>query len=150
MPPVTPSPTRAHLLVPALVLAVALLAAACGSSGASTAPSRTDTTDQAAGVSTNIAADEGTPKDGGSLAWGLEATIAGFVWGPLWAAPAFIAGVATGYVALRFDELRGEAAEAWRLVMLRAFHHQTTQRLAERRRALADAVASGLRDADAA
>jgi len=34
--------------------------------------------------------------------------------------------------------------------VLRAFHHQTTQRLAERRRALADAVASGLRDADAA
>ena len=53
----------------------------------------------------------------------------------------FVAGVATGYVALRFEELRREAAEAWRLVMLRAFHHQTTQRLAERRRALADAVA---------
>ena len=62
----------------------------------------------------------------------------------------FLTGVATGYVALRFEELRREAAEAWRLVVLRAFHHQTTQRLAERRRALADAVASGLRDADAA
>ena len=61
-----------------------------------------------------------------------------------------LVGVATGYVALRFEELRREAAEAWRLVVLRAFHHQTTQRLAERRRALADAVASGLRDADAA
>ena len=59
--------------MPALVLAVALLAAACSSSGASSAPGRTDTTDQAAGVSTNIAVDEGTPKDGGSLAWGLEA-----------------------------------------------------------------------------
>ena len=59
----------------------------------------------------------------------------------------FATGVATGYVALRFDELRREAAEAWRLVVLRAFHHQTTQRLAERRRALAEAVASGLRDA---
>jgi hypothetical protein len=34
--------------------------------------------------------------------------------------------------------------------MLRAFHHQTTARLAERRRALADEVARGLRDADAA
>jgi glycerol-3-phosphate O-acyltransferase / dihydroxyacetone phosphate acyltransferase len=82
-----------------------------------------------------------------TLAWGLEAAAAGIAWGPLWAAPTFAAGVATGYVALRFDELRQEAAEAWRLVMLRAFHHQTTQRLAERRRALADAVARGLRDA---
>ena len=76
-----------------------------------------------------------------ALAWGLEATVAGFVWGPLWAAPTFAAGIATGYVALRFEELRREAAEAWRLVMLRAFHHQTTARLAERRRALADQVA---------
>lgn len=85
-----------------------------------------------------------------AVAWGLEATAAGFAWGARWAAPAFLTGVATGYVALRFEELRREAAEAWRLVVLRAFHHQTTQRLAERRRALADAVASGLRDADAA
>jgi 1-acyl-sn-glycerol-3-phosphate acyltransferase len=85
-----------------------------------------------------------------AVAWGLEATAAGFAWGARWAAPTFLTGVATGYVALRFEELRREAAEAWRFVVLRAFHHQTTQRLAERRRALADAVASGLRDADAA
>jgi hypothetical protein len=75
--------------------------------------------------------------------------VVGLAWGPLWAVPTFAAGVVTGYVALRFDELRGEAAEAWRLVVLRAFHHQTAQRLAERRRALADAVARGLRDAAA-
>ena len=67
--------------------------------------------------------------------------------GPVWAAPTFAAGVATGYLALRFQELAREAAEAWRFVVLRAFHHQTTQRLAERRRALAEAVARGLRDA---
>jgi 1-acyl-sn-glycerol-3-phosphate acyltransferase len=84
-----------------------------------------------------------------AVAWGIEATAAGFVWGARWAAPTFLVGVATGYASLRFDELRREAAEAWRLVMLRAFHHQTTARLAERRRALADAVASGLRDAAA-
>lgn len=82
-----------------------------------------------------------------TVAWALEATAAALAWGPIWAAPTFAAGVASGYVALRFDELRGEAAEAWRLVMLRAFHHQTTRRLAERRRALAEAVARGLRDA---
>jgi glycerol-3-phosphate O-acyltransferase / dihydroxyacetone phosphate acyltransferase len=85
-----------------------------------------------------------------ALAWGAEAVASGIAWGAGWAAPVFVGAVATGYVALRFDELRREAAEAWRLVMLRAFHHQTTLRLAERRRALADAVASGLRDADAA
>ena len=82
-----------------------------------------------------------------AVAWGLEATVAALAWGAPWAPLVFAAGVATGYVALRFEELRREAAEAWRLVLLRAFHHQTTQRLAERRRALADAVASGLRDA---
>ena len=85
-----------------------------------------------------------------ALAWGAEAAAAGVAWGAGWVAPVFVAAVATGYIALRFDELRREAAEAWRLVMLRAFHHQTTQRLAERRRALADAVARGLRDAAAA
>jgi hypothetical protein len=85
-----------------------------------------------------------------AVAWGLEATAAGLAWGARWAVPTFAAGLVTGYVALRFDELRREAAEAWRLVVLRAFHHQTTQQLAERRRALADAVAAGLRDADAA
>lgn len=82
-----------------------------------------------------------------TVAWAIEATAAALAWGPLWGASVFVAGVATGYVALRFAELRGEAAEAWRLVMLRAFHHRTTQRLAERRRALAEAVARGLRDA---
>jgi 1-acyl-sn-glycerol-3-phosphate acyltransferase len=85
-----------------------------------------------------------------ALAWGAQAIAAGIAWGAGWAAPVFVGAVATGYIALRFDELRREAAEAWRLVMLRAFHHQTTQRLAERRRALAEVVASGLRDADAA
>ena len=72
-------------------------------------------------------------------------------WGALWAAPTFAAGVATGYVALRFEELRREAAEAWRAGRRCApFTTRRPQRLAERRRALADAVARGLRDADAA
>ena len=45
---------------------------------------------------------------------------------------------------IRRASLPGAAARSGRsgrLVVLRAFHHQTTQRLAERRRALADAVA---------
>ena len=82
-----------------------------------------------------------------AVAWAIEATAVGLLAGPVWAAPTFAAGVATGYLALRFQELAREAAEAWRFVVLRAFHHQTTQRLAERRRALAEAVARGLRDA---
>ncbi|MGZ4716377.1 MAG: ABC transporter substrate-binding protein [Acidimicrobiales bacterium] len=56
----------------AMLLAVALLAAACGSSSTSTGTS-TNTTEAPTGVSTNISPDEGTPKDGGSLAFGLEA-----------------------------------------------------------------------------
>jgi glycerol-3-phosphate O-acyltransferase / dihydroxyacetone phosphate acyltransferase len=82
-----------------------------------------------------------------AVAWGLEALLAGVAWGPVWAAPTFAVGVASGYVALRFNELRREAREAWRHLTLRAFHHRTTQRLAERRRALADAVAEALSDA---
>ena len=46
-----------------------------------------------------------------AVAWALEATAAGFAWGAGWAAPTFLIGVATGYVALRFEELRREAAE---------------------------------------
>ena len=60
-------------------------------------------------------------------------------------------GTAYEHVAFQPDPLgAGEPdlpGEAWRLVVLRAFHHQTTQRLAERRRALADTVARGLQDA---
>ena len=81
-----------------------------------------------------------------AVAWGLEAMAAGVAWGPVWAAPVFAAGAASGYVALRFNELRREAREAWRHLTLRAFHHRTTQRLAARRRALADAVAQALGD----
>jgi 1-acyl-sn-glycerol-3-phosphate acyltransferase len=81
-----------------------------------------------------------------AVAWGLEAAAAGVAWGPAWAVPVFAAGAASGYVALRFNELRREAREAWRHLTLRAFHHRTTQRLAARRRALADAVAQALGD----
>jgi len=81
------------------------------------------------------------------IGWAIEAAVVGLLARPAWAVPTFVVGVVTGYLALRFQELAREAAEAWRFVVLRAFHHQTTQRLAERRRALADAVARGLRDA---
>jgi 1-acyl-sn-glycerol-3-phosphate acyltransferase len=82
-----------------------------------------------------------------TLAWAAEAFTAAWMWGAAWFVPVFVLGVASGYVALRFDELLGEAVEAWRHVTLRAFHFQTARRLADRRRALADAVAKGLVDA---
>lgn len=72
MTPATIAPRRMPVLAAAVLLALALLAGACGSSGASP-EAETDTTEAPTGVSTNIPADEGTPKDGGSLAWGLEA-----------------------------------------------------------------------------
>jgi glycerol-3-phosphate O-acyltransferase / dihydroxyacetone phosphate acyltransferase len=81
------------------------------------------------------------------VAWSIEALVAGLALGSLWAAPVFGAGVACGYLALRFEELRREAALAWRDLRLRAFHFQTARRLAERRRALADEVARALEDA---
>ena len=55
--------------VVALALALVLLASACGSSSGSTKASATATKT----YSGNLPADEGTPHDGGTLAWGLEA-----------------------------------------------------------------------------
>ena len=81
------------------------------------------------------------------LAWSIEAAVAGVLLGPLWLAPAFIGAIGTGYVALRFEELARDTAEALRHLWLRAFHFDTARRLGERRRALAQAVASALREA---
>ena len=78
------------------------------------------------------------------LAWTAEAIAAGWLWGARWALPTFAAGVASGYVALRFEEIWREAVEAWRHLTLRAFHFNTARRLVERRRALADEVAQAL------
>ena len=81
------------------------------------------------------------------LAWLAEAIVVGVLAGPIWAVPTFTLGVVSGYVALRFDELWREAAEAWRHVALRAFRFHTAQRLVERRRELADTVARALEEA---
>ena len=81
------------------------------------------------------------------LAWVAEAVAAGVLLGPLWSVPAFLAALGTGYAALRFEELKRDTAEALRHLWLRAFHFDTARRLGERRRALAEAVASALREA---
>jgi len=79
--------------------------------------------------------------------WTAQAVAAGFLFGPVWALPTFGIALGTGYFALRFEELVGDTAEAVRYLWLRAFRHDTARRLAERRRALADAVAHALREA---
>jgi 1-acyl-sn-glycerol-3-phosphate acyltransferase len=79
--------------------------------------------------------------------WAAEAIAASFIWGPPWGAPTFLAGVASGYVALRFEEWLREAAEAARHVSLRAFRFRTAQGLVERRRALAETVARAFEEA---
>jgi glycerol-3-phosphate O-acyltransferase / dihydroxyacetone phosphate acyltransferase len=82
-----------------------------------------------------------------SVAWSVEAGIVGWWWGGLWVVPAFLFAVASGYVALRFDELVGETAEVLRHILWRVRHRDTARTLAARRRALAEAVAAALRDA---
>jgi 1-acyl-sn-glycerol-3-phosphate acyltransferase len=81
------------------------------------------------------------------VGWLIEAIAAGFLRGPTWIVPTFLVGVASGYVALRFEEWGRQAAEAARHVSLRAFRFRTAQGLVERRRALAESVARAFEDA---
>ena len=78
------------------------------------------------------------------VAWSAEAAAVGWWRGPVWALPAFAVAAASGYVALRFEELLRDGRAAWRALSMRAFHFNTARRLADRRRALADAVARAL------
>ncbi|MGZ4692727.1 MAG: ABC transporter substrate-binding protein [Acidimicrobiales bacterium] len=72
MPEVPPSPSRGRqvLLVAAILTAVAIMGGACGSSKAA---STAATAPSAGAPGSNLPSDEGTPKDGGSIAWGVEA-----------------------------------------------------------------------------
>ncbi len=81
------------------------------------------------------------------LGWTAEAVAVG-LWrrSALGGALVFGAGLACGYIALRFEELARGAREGWRAISLRALHFQTARRLSERRRALADEVARALAD----
>ncbi|HET6280541.1 MAG TPA: lysophospholipid acyltransferase family protein [Polyangia bacterium] len=80
------------------------------------------------------------------VGWIIAAVVVGVWAGPLWGAAAFALGVAGGYAALRFDEMRAEVAEAVRTLWIRAWHFDTARRLADRRRALAEDVARALRE----
>ena len=78
------------------------------------------------------------------VAWSTEAAAVAWWRGPVWALPTFGVAAASGYVALRFEELLRDGRAAWRALSMRAFHFNTARRLADRRRALADAVARAL------
>lgn len=78
------------------------------------------------------------------LGWSAESALVGIWRGAAWALPAFGLAMASGYLALRFDELLRDGRAAWRALSMRAFHFNTARRLAERRRELADAVARAL------
>jgi glycerol-3-phosphate O-acyltransferase / dihydroxyacetone phosphate acyltransferase len=84
------------------------------------------------------------------IAWSAEAAVVGWWRSAAWALPAFGIAVASGYVALRFQELLRDGRAAWRALSMRAFHFNLARRLAERRRALADAVARALDEEPAA
>ena len=81
------------------------------------------------------------------LFWTGEAVAVALLARPIWALPTFLVGIATGYLALRFHELASGTVEAARYLWLRAWRFDAARRLAEHRRALADAVARALREA---
>jgi hypothetical protein len=80
------------------------------------------------------------------VAWTAEAVAVGVLTNVPGGVATFAAAITCGYVALRFEELAREAREAWHPLLLRSFHRETADRLIERRRALAEAVADALQD----
>jgi len=66
-------------------------------------------------------------------------------WGAGWGALTFPVAMASGYVALRFEELVAEMLESLRHLWLRAAAPGQVSKLVERRRALADEIARALR-----
>jgi 1-acyl-sn-glycerol-3-phosphate acyltransferase len=82
-------------------------------------------------------------------AWLAEATFAGIRWGAVWGALTFVVALAGGYTALRFEEMSADVGEALRTLWLRAWRFDTARQIGDRRRRLADQVASALREAAA-
>jgi 1-acyl-sn-glycerol-3-phosphate acyltransferase len=79
------------------------------------------------------------------LYWAAEGLAVGLTWGAGWGALAFVVALASGYVALRFEELFAEMKESVRHLWLRAARPGQVLKLAERRRALADEISRALR-----
>jgi hypothetical protein len=82
-----------------------------------------------------------------TVAWLLEGVGAGIAWGALAGVGVFVAGPATGYAALRWDELRALAIEALRHAAVRRLRPEVAMRIASRRRELARSIADALADA---
>jgi len=79
--------------------------------------------------------------------WLAEALLVGARWGAGWGLLTFPLAMASGYVALRFEELFAEMKESLRHLWLRAAAPGQVRKLAERRRALAAEIARALRAA---
>ena len=81
-----------------------------------------------------------------AITWLAEMVAAGSIWG--WRAVAAIGVLAPvgGFAAMRFEELAGDTAEAFRQLWLRRLRGAELDRLVARRRALADDVARALED----
>jgi glycerol-3-phosphate O-acyltransferase / dihydroxyacetone phosphate acyltransferase len=79
--------------------------------------------------------------------WLAESIVVGLTFGAWWGVLTFPVAVASGYVALRFEELFAEMKESLGHLWLRAARPGQVRKLADRRRALADEIARALRAA---
>jgi hypothetical protein len=77
--------------------------------------------------------------------WLAESLLAGARWGVGAGLLTFPVAMASGYTALRFEELFAEMKESLGHLWLRAAAPGQVRKLAERRRALADEIARALR-----
>ena len=80
-----------------------------------------------------------------TLFWIGETAAAGLLWGRHAALAAALLGPIGGYAAMRFEELAGDAAEAFRQVRQRRARG-SVDRLVARRRALAEEIAQALEE----
>jgi glycerol-3-phosphate O-acyltransferase / dihydroxyacetone phosphate acyltransferase len=81
-----------------------------------------------------------------ALFWIAEVAAAGLLWGGRAALALAALAPLGGYAAMRFQELAGDVAEAFRQRWLRRARGGQLERLVARRRALADEIARALRD----